>query len=121
MATVWFDGIDQVNSVSVDLRGAGLRAQLSARDVVAKSSHQIEATSKTIAPVDTGALRNSIGTDLEDRGLTGIIGPTVEYGPYVEYGTSRMAPRAYMGPALDRHSGEFMDALSAAAGRSVWP
>jgi HK97 gp10 family phage protein len=114
-------GIDEVNQVAIDMRGAGLRAQVAAAHIVAKSAHDVETTSKQIAPVDTGALRNSIGTDITDHGLTADIGPTVEYGPYVEYGTSRMAPRAYMGPALDRHSGEFVDALGEAAGRSVWP
>ena len=39
------------------------------------------------------------------------VGPTAEYGAYVEYGTSRMAPRAYMGPAFDRHAPDLVTAV----------
>lgn len=121
MTSVWFEGVDELNKVAIDLHGAGLRAQLGARRAVAKTALEIEATAKSLAPVDTGALRNSISSDITDGRYAAEIGPTVEYAPYVEYGTSRMAPQAYMGPALDRHGGEFAETLSVLAGRSVWP
>ena len=43
------------------------------------------------------------------------IGPTASYGEYVELGTSRMAPHAYLGPAFDRHAGSWADALDEVA------
>lgn len=113
--------VSEINQAAVDMQGAGIRAQLAAPKVVAKAGYDTEATAKSICPVDTGNLRNSIGTDITDGGYAAEIGPTASYGAYVEYGTSRMAPRAYMGPAFDRHSGEFVDALSQLAGKSLWP
>lgn len=48
--------------------------------------------------VDTGRLRNSIdhaiGADHVD------VGSSVAYAPYLEYGTSRMAARPFMRPAI---------------------
>lgn len=121
MATVWSADVSEINKVAIDLRGAGLRAQLAAPKVVAKAGYDTEATAKGICPVDTGNLRNSIGTDITDGGYAAEVGPKASYAPFVEYGTSRMAPQAFMGPAFDRHSGEFVDALSQLAGKSLWP
>jgi len=59
--------------------------------------------------VDTGALRNSIGTNV--TGLSAEIGPTVNYAPYQEYGTSRMAAHPYMGPAADEVTPGFVSAM----------
>jgi hypothetical protein len=44
----------------------------------------------------------------------------VDYGPDVEFGTVNMAPYAYMGPALDRHTPGFLAAL-ALVGSAVLP
>lgn len=113
MATVWFEGIDQVNSLAVDLAKSGVKVGAAAQMVVAKVAHDVEASGKSFCPVDTGNLRNSIGTDIGV--LQAAIGPTAEYGKYVEWGTSRMGPHAYMGPALDRHAAEFEDGIAIAA------
>jgi HK97 gp10 family phage protein len=53
---------------------------------------------KNIVPVRTGTLQRSImwqGGEGEYR-----VGSRVFYAPYVEYGTSRMAPRPFLGPAM---------------------
>lgn len=117
MTSVWFEGVDQLNALAVDLHGAGIRAQAGAPVVVSKVAHEIEATGKELCPVDTGATRNSIYTSVE--GANAAIGPTTSYAPYVEFGTSRMAPEAFMGPALDRHGHELVDGLSQLAGRAI--
>lgn len=91
----------------------GARAVVALRKVAA----DVEATAKVFAPVDTGNLRNSIGTDF-DAGVTyaeAVIGPTASYGAYVEYGTARQAPAAFMGPAFDRHAYELPAALASIA------
>lgn len=118
MSSVWFDGVDQINTVGVDLTRAGFVAASRAQKIVTATAHQIEATAKAFAPVDTGALRASIGVDTPAGGghPTAVIGPTVAYAPYVEWGTARMAPHAFMGPALDRHSPAFTEALSQVTG-----
>lgn len=115
MASVWIDGLESANTVAVSLQGAGVLAGMRASRVVAATAHKIEATAKGFAPVDTGALRNSIKADVQ--ALEATIGTDLDYAGYVEYGTSRMAPRAYLGPALDRHSGEFVAALEDIAGQ----
>lgn len=63
---------------------------------------QVERAAKQLCPVDTGRLRSSItnqvGTDAE--GLLAAVGTDVEYAPYVELGTSRMAAQPFLLPAL---------------------
>lgn len=103
-----------VRAMGADLARAGVGAQLKATQVVAKAAHDVEATAKTLAPVDTGALRNSISTSL--RGASAEVGPTVNYAPYVEFGTSRMAPQPYMGPAADRVEPGFVAAMEQLGG-----
>ena len=100
--------VSEVNNLAADLGSAGPRAVVKVQAVIAKTAHDVEGTAKQMAPVDTGALRGSIGVDIGV--LTATIGPTVSYAPYVEFGTSRMAPQAFMGPALDRHNPAFFKA-----------
>lgn len=77
---------------------------------ISKTTKDIEADAKILAPVDTGNLRNSISASYDHLGSE--IGPTAEYGLYVEEGTSRMAPQPYLGPAFDRRIGGLEDALT---------
>lgn len=110
----------ELNTVAVTLEHVGGAVGARASQVVRKTALDVEATAKAFAPVDTGALRNSIGTDVTGDGRFGQVeaevGPTVNYGAYVEFGTSRTAPAAYLGPALDRHSPGFVAALEQLAG-----
>lgn len=88
---------------------------------------QIETAAKRYCPVDTGALRDSIETTIDDSGATvkGKVGPSMPYADYVEYGTGRRgdpgAPYAhvetwpgqvaqpYMRPALDETKPGILD------------
>lgn len=119
MADFDFD-VSELNSLAVSLESASGQVGHRASQVIRKTAADIEATAKQFAPVDTGALRNSIGHDITGDGRFGQveaeIGPTVEYGAYVEFGTSRQAPAAYMGPALDRHTPGFVAALEQLGG-----
>ena len=56
---------------------------------VAKGGKAIQAQCKAECPVDTGELRNSIVEETTGGGgkYTSEIGPTVDYGIYVEMGT----------------------------------
>jgi HK97 gp10 family phage protein len=95
--------------LSADLGRLSARTVPAASAIVRKTAFAIEATAKANAPVDTGALRNSISTD--HRALSAEVGPTVEYAIWVEGGTSRMAPQPFLGPAVDRHEPQFLAAL----------
>lgn len=99
----------ELNRLAIDLGKAPAKAVPLARKVLEKSSADIERDAKTFAPVDTGNLRASISRDV--KGLEAEVGPTASYGGYVEWGTSRKGPAAFMGPAFDRHAGLFEQAL----------
>lgn len=83
------------------------------RAAVTKAATDVQAAAQAAAPVDTGNLRASIGTDVTDAGgvVAAEIGPTANYGAFVEFGTSRMAPHPYMGPALDANAARFEAAI----------
>lgn len=107
--------LNQVESLYVNLETASKQVVEKAKVVIKKTALDIEANAKSIAPVDTGHLKSTIGhSDLRTLSAEHLqvdIGPTADYGLYVEVGTSRMAPRAYMGPSLDRYSGPFEQAM----------
>lgn len=107
-----------------------------ARTVVRKTAKDIESSAKLIAPRDparppqdpsrpvTGNLKGSIGTsDLRAMGTSGSIEAeiraTAEYAMYQEVGTSRMPARPFMGPATDKHSPAFAEAMAQIAAQAV--
>jgi HK97 gp10 family phage protein len=81
---------------------------------VSKAAYDVEAKAKAKAPVKTGTLRRSIHSVFERGGLTGIVGPSVRYGAYVELGTRHMAARPYMRPAAEAALPRFADAVKRA-------
>lgn len=80
----------------------------------------IEGDAKRICPVDTGRLRASISTNWngsklnvdkdkvnepeakEDKFIV-VVGSNVEYAPYVELGTKKMSPRAFLRRAFEKN------------------
>lgn len=58
-----------------------------------KACALVERSARMRAPKDTGDLRRSISSRLETDGndLVGIVYTTLEYAPYVEYGTGKFA------------------------------
>lgn len=113
------DGFDidlsDFNKLSVDLAKTGGAVGALTAVVTKKSAADIERDGKIFCPVDTGNLQNSISTTITGdgrmAGMSAEIGPTASYGGWVEWGTSRKGPAAYMGPAFDRHAGAFEAAL----------
>lgn len=118
MASVWVEGIDEINTIEARLRTK--RRQLDAQCVVVlkASAYKVEALAKLFAPVDTGHLKSTIGPPdftfhLGGGALEAAISATARYAVYVEFGTRYMAPQAFMGPALDRVGPEFVAAVAA--------
>jgi HK97 gp10 family phage protein len=107
--------VSELRDLEHDLEKGAAKVAKAAPIVVSKTAHDIEATAKIFAPVETGNLMGSISTTVD--GLTAEIGPTAEYGEYVERGTHnedgsvRMAAQPYMGPAVDTHESTFGTAL----------
>lgn len=55
--------------------------------------------------VDGGVLRQSVTTSIEytDTGVRGEVGTNLIYGKYLETGTSRMRPRPWLGPSVEKN------------------
>lgn len=64
---------------------------IASKEVIAqgiqKTCLRIERDAKMNCPVDKGLLRESITHRVDVDTLTGVVGTSVEYAPYVEYGT----------------------------------
>lgn len=103
-----------LNTLIADLAGAGIAVVPRATEVVHDVAHNIEGTGKQFVPVDEGETRDSIGVD--EYPLAAVIGPTTYWAHFVENGTVYMAPQAFMGPALDRHSHELEVGIARVAG-----
>lgn len=93
-------------SLAAQLTRASGQIGAAAAGAVRSAARDIEARAKAQAPVGpTGDLRDSISTTLTGDGrfaaIDAEIGPSVDYAPFVEYGTSRMGPQPFMGPAFE--------------------
>ena len=80
-----------------------------AKTATAEAAERIEATAKSLAPKLTGALAASITTDPTKTGAE--VGPTVQYAPFVEYGTWKDPPQPFMGPAAEGSEDELAKLL----------
>jgi HK97 gp10 family phage protein len=112
VATVWFEGIEELTKLSVDLATSAPKARLMAKMALNKTAADIQREAMATVPVDTGTLKNSISrTTATVVNLEVEIGPTANYGTYIEYGTSRMDPQPFMGPAFDKYVPAFEAAM----------
>lgn len=68
-------------------QASGQSFQAAAADLVNSYATQVAAMAQSFAPVDTGALKDSI-TIARPSPLTAIIGAHVEYASYQEFGTA---------------------------------
>jgi HK97 gp10 family phage protein len=113
-----------------------LKGMPSKRDeIVAKAAFEIEANAKKLAPVDTGALKNSIFTKTKKRsGYRGaaadaqdknpevknlpesefepgdneaVVGSSVEYAFWVEMGHHKVSARPFLGTAYEMVKAKF--------------
>ena len=84
---------------------------------------QAEKFAKALCPVGTpestgiagyigGTLRNSIAHQVVMQETAVYVGTNVEYAPYVELGTSKMAKRPYLKPAIEDHIEHYKQIIS---------
>lgn len=107
---------DALRRYAADLVSESKTLTTRASQVVRKVAFDTEADAKRLAPVDTGMLENSITTATANGGLTAAVVATASYAEYVELGTSRQSPQPFMGPATDRNTPMFYEAMAALAG-----
>lgn len=70
-----------------------------------RRTHQ--ASAKGQPPMsDTGRLASSVETRTD--GMTGYVFTRVKYGPYLEFGTSKMDPRPWLFPSVEEDAPRFM-------------
>ena len=87
-------------------------------DVVAVAAHNVESRAKAIIVekriIDTGATLNSTqARRVEGDRFAWRVGPTTEYAPFLEFGTTRMAARPFMVPAAEAEREPFNNAVKA--------
>lgn len=89
-----------------DLPRISSRLERALSDLLRKTAFSIEAKAKTLAPVDTGLLRNSIQTTI-DSPTKATVGTNVEYAPYQEFGTRHQKGTPFLTPAADDEQKDF--------------
>jgi HK97 gp10 family phage protein len=83
------------------------RVNAARNEALERWAHDLEKTAKDLAPVRTGALRDSIETKVNSSSGKAWVqiqaGKTREYAYYVEKGTSKMDDQPFLGPAAQIH------------------
>lgn len=64
--------------------------------------------------VRTGDLRNSITHAYDPSEQAAYVGANMEYAKYVEFGTSKMRARPFLGNAAQNYTDEYLDTLNKA-------
>ena len=91
-------------TITIDLRGLQElidKEPQRAERILRQVAFRAEGYMKELAAVDTGAMKNSIDTEMIDS-YTAHIGPHVEYAIYQEFGTYKMAAHPFVIPGAER-------------------
>ena len=78
-----------------------------------KRTHRSSAPGEPPAS-DTGYLVNNIKRKMDMDKLGGEVRSRANYSKYLEYGTSKMMPRPFMFPALEKHRGKIKTRINRA-------
>ena len=105
----------------MQIRIEGLEAAIEAFNSYAESTTErlsqgiaegcmiVEGEAIAEAPEDTGALRESIHSQM--NGLTGTVGTNIEYAIYQEFGTYKMRAHPFLVPALKSKKEEVINTI----------
>ena len=94
-----------------DLSEIAKNAPAAASRALLQTGADIVNLTKQITPVDTGNLKSSYGA-VPVSSSEVHVGTTVEYAPYVEYGTSRMGAQPHLTPAFAQSESTFKARLA---------
>jgi HK97 gp10 family phage protein len=93
----------EVNSLKLDitiLNRITSELRPKASEIIRRTAFTVQGKAQQLAPVDTGALKNSLHTEIKDP-LMAIVADGVEYGIYQELGTYKMAAHPFLTPAIE--------------------
>lgn len=90
----------------------GMTAESNAKQEITKAVYDTPESKSGY--VRTGRLRNSITYGVDTAEPAVYIGTNVEYGPFVELGTSKMAARPFLKPAVENYGEQYKDLLQQA-------
>lgn len=89
--------------LSTALEAIGMQAEANAKIEVTRAVYD---TPESVSGYRrTGALRNSISHASDDSAA--YVGSNIEYAPYVEFGTYKMAARPFIQPAVEEYMDEY--------------
>lgn len=85
-----------------------------ASEALIQTGADIADIAKQLVPVDTGALRQSIGSvpESSEKVIVGAGNGPVDYAAHVEYGTSRSAAQPFLTPAFAQAEETFKKRLA---------
>lgn len=101
-----------------DLTHLALKARDAAGSALLKTAADVVDLAKQLAPVDTGALRDSYAAEPLSS-TTVLVGSDIEYAPFVEYGTSRSPAQPHLTPAFMQAEKTFEARLAEEAAKAV--
>lgn len=110
--------IDGIDAVADGFEAAGVTAPLRIHRQLLRSADSIQRTQQDLVPKRTRQLHDSITVSGPDElgELAVEIGPERFYAVFVEFGTSKMAPRPFVFPSLEKELPSFMEAMGKIAG-----
>ena len=102
MATI---DASEVRELAVALAAEAKRVGREAATAIRSRATDLQRRAETLAPRRTGDLARSITVEHKGMGnsasMSASIGPTARHGRFQEFGTAKMRPQPFMGPALD--------------------
>jgi len=78
------------------------KAKRDALELVEKKAEQVEKTAKELVPVVTGALKESITSEIDKDDLEARVGSNLDYALAVELGAPGKVAKPFLRPALEK-------------------
>ena len=103
--------------INARVTGGYLNPHIDMAAVFAAAGEAVADEARTMCPVDTGNLRDSIAVSAGDSGAQ--ISANTDYAAYVEFGTYKMAAQPFLVPALINSADKIVAAAAKAIGEGL--
>lgn len=107
--------VSELTALATDLGKSTVRVGAKAAAAVRKATLATARDAKAGIHNVTGRTEETFSTEFTGDGrstkMTGATGPTTFWGKYAEEGTSRMGPRPYLAPAMDKNTEPFVKSM----------